>query len=409
MDKNHKLPPLITTHWGLVMRPFSTVFKDESKLDINYVPPRLPHRESELNLLNQFFRFVIENPGKMTQRVLVIGKIGTGKTVLAQHFGQNTTKEAQRKGINLQCVHVNCRECKASLFMILQRAILKFSPNFPRRGYSAQELLQAFMQVLDEKNAYLILVLDELDALVQSEGSDPLYSLTRVQEERSGHPQRLSLVGILREHSSLDALDPSTRSTLQRNIIRLEEYSTPQLRDILSDRVTLAFRENAVHTETITLTAQLAAMEDGDARYAIELLWRAGKYADTAESRDVLPEHVRRAAASVYPVVRRDTVSSLGLHEKLFLLGIARRFKQTGTAYLSMGEAENAYAVVCEEYGEKQRGHTQLWKYVQVLSASDLIRAEPSSVGYRGKTTLISLPSIPASDLERELSRLLGA
>jgi len=390
------------------MHQFSSVFKDESKLDINYVPPRLPHRESELNLLTHFFRFVIESPGKMTQRVLIFGNIGTGKTVLTQHFGQNITKEAQRRGVNLHYVHVNCRECKGSFFMILQRAILKFSPHFPRRGYSAQELLQAFMQVLDEQNAYLILVLDELDALVHSEGSDPLYSLTRVQEERSGHAQRLSLIGIFREKSFLDALDPSTRSTLQRNVIRLEEYTTPQLRDILNDRVALAFRENTVPAQTIDLTAELAVMEGGDARYAIELLWRAGKYADMSEVRDVLPEHVRKAAASVYPVVRKDAVSSLELHEKLFLLGVARRFRQTGAAYLSMGEAENAYAIVCEEYGEKQRGHTQLWKYARVLSASDIIKAEPSGAGHRGKTTMISLPRIPASDLEREISKLLG-
>jgi len=389
------------------MNPYHSVFKDEGKLDINYVPSRLPHREPELNLLTQFFRFVVESPGKMTQRVLIIGNIGTGKTVLAQHFGQIIIKEAQRRQVNLHFVHVNCRECKGSFFMILQRAILKFSPNFPRRGYSAQELLQAFMQFLDEQNAYLILVLDESDALVRSEGSDPLYSLTRVQEERYGRAQRLSLIGIFRDASCLDALDTSTRSTMQRNVIRLEEYSTLQLRDILNARASLAFRENAVPTQTVDLIAESAAMEGGDARYAIELLWRAGKYADTAESRDVLPEHVRKAAASVYPVVRRDTVSSLGLHEKLFLLGLTRRFKQTGAAHLSMGEVEDAYAIVCEEYGEKQRGHTQLWKYVQLLSASDIIKAEPSGVGHRGKTTIISLPRTPASELEQELMKLL--
>ncbi|MFB0523320.1 MAG: ORC1-type DNA replication protein [Candidatus Bathyarchaeia archaeon] len=390
------------------MHRFSSVFKNESKLDINYVPPRLPHRESELNLLTEFFRFAVESPGKMTQRVLIIGRIGTGKTVLAQHFGKNITREAQRKEINLHYVHVNCRECRGSFFMILQRALLKFLPNFPKRGYSAQELLQAFMQVLDEQNIYLILVLDELDSLVRSEGSDPLYSLTRIQEERSGHVQRLSLIGIFREMSHLNALDPSTRSTLQRNIIRLEEYTTPQLRDILNDRVALAFRENTVSTQIVDLTAELAAMEGGDSRYAIELLWRAGKYADATASREIQPENVRKAAVSVYPVVRKDTVSSLGLHEKLFLLGIARRFKQTGAAYLPMGEAENAYAIVCEEYGEKQRGHTQLWKYVQALSAYDIIKAEQSSVGHRGKTTMISLPRVPASDLEQELSKSLG-
>ena len=125
---------------GLTMSRYSSVFKDESKLDINYVPPNLLHRKLQLNLLNQFFRFAVENPGRMTQRALIMGNIGTGKTVLSQHFGLNLVKEAKQRNINLNYVHINCRECKGSLFMILQRTIMKFYPNFPRRGYSAEEL-----------------------------------------------------------------------------------------------------------------------------------------------------------------------------------------------------------------------------------------------------------------------------
>jgi len=389
------------------MYSYSSVFKDEFKLDINYVPPRLPHRETELKLLNQFFRFTVETPGKMTQRVLVVGKVGAGKTVLTQLFGQNIIREAGKRGINLHYVHVNCRECKGSLFMIIQRVVLKFHPNYPKRGYSAQELLQALMQILGEQKAYLILTLDELDALIQNEGSDSLYSLTRVQEDRQIMAQRLSLLGIVRDMALLSTLDASTRSTLQRNIIQLEDYSQPQLRDILNDRVTNAFHENAAPSQSVDLIAELAASEGGDARYAIELLWRAGKYADAESLREVLPEHVRKAAASVYPTIRKDTISSLNLHQKLLLLGIARRFKQSDTAHLSMGEAENAYAVVCEEYGEEKRGHTQLWKYVNELSALDIIRADSSGAGQRGKTTLISLPKIPAAELEKELCKTL--
>jgi len=122
---------------------------------------------------------------------------------------------------------------------------------------------------------------------------------------------------------------------------------------------------------------------------------------------EVLPECVRKAAVSVYPVVRKDMISSLSLHEKLFLLGMARHFKQAGTAYMPMGEAEDAYAVVCEEYGEKRRGHTQLWKYVKELSVSGIIETKVSGGGQRGKTTLISLSRVPASDLEQELSKAL--
>jgi cell division control protein 6 len=207
------------------MPRYSSVFKDESKLDINYVPQHLLHRKLQLNLLNQFFRFAVENPGKMTQRALIIGKIGAGKTVLSQHFGSNITKEAKQRNINLNYIHINCRECKGSLFMILQRTLLKFIPNFPRRGYSAEELLQALMQILDEKDAYLILTLDELESLVQNEGSDPLYNLSRIQEDRIDAPKRLSLICVLRQPEYLENLDPSTRSTLQRNIIQLQDYS----------------------------------------------------------------------------------------------------------------------------------------------------------------------------------------
>ncbi len=385
----------------------STVFKDESKLDINYVPPRLPHRELQLNLLNKFFRFAVETPGKMTQRALIIGKIGSGKTVLSQHFGLNIAREAQERGINLHYVHANCRECGGSFFMILHRIILKFYPHFPRRGYSEAELMQMLMQVLDERKAYLILAMDELEALIRREGSEPLYSLTRIQEGRLDAPKRLSLICVLREPEYLHQLDASTRSTLQRNIINLEEYSTPQLRDILNDRVTLAFRPGAVSTQTLDLISELATSEEGDARYAIELLWRAGKYADASESPEVLPEYVRKAAVSIHPVVRKDIVSSLSLHEKLFLLGVARRFKQTGAAYISMGEAEDAYTIVCEEWGKKGRGHTQLWKYLKELSALGIIQTQPSGAGLRGKTTLISLPRVPATDLEQALDRVL--
>ncbi len=390
------------------MSRYSSVFKDESKLDINYVPQHLIHRKLQLNLLNQFFRFAVESPGRMTQRVLIMGNIGTGKTVLAQHFGLNITKEAKERNISLHYVHINCRECKGSLFMILQRIITKFYPNFPRRGYSAEELLQALMQMLDEKDAYLILTLDELESLISSGGSDAIYNLSRIQEDRINAPKRLSLICIIRQPEHLETLDPSTRSTLQRNIIRLENYSETQLEDILDDRVNLAFRDGTVPAQTMGLIVELGNSEGGNARYSIELLWRAGKYADASEIREVSPECVRNAVVSVYPVVRRDMIPEFSLHEKLFLLGVARHFKQTESAYVSMGEAEETYALVCEEYGETQRGHTQLWKYVQALSVAGIIETMVSGVGQRGKTTLIGLSRVPASDLEQELVKVLS-
>jgi cell division control protein 6 len=387
--------------------PHQSVFKDEAKLDINYVPRRLPHREKEHRLLMEFFNFLLRFPERMAQRVIITGEVGTGKTALAQHFGAEITREAARHKVNLRYVHVNCREYRGKLFLILQHALTVFRPTFPSRGYSAEEVLRTLMQALDEDEAHVILTLDEFDTLIEKEGSEAVYTLTRLQEMRAGKPQRLSLISIMRDLKATEHLDASARSTLQRNVIRLERYPKEQLVDILDDRVAMAFEPSAVPEDVVDLVAELAVSESGNARFAIELLWRAGKYADAEDAGEVAPECVRMAVSSIIPTLRRSELTSLGWHEKLFLLGAARTFKGSQKAYASLMEVEESYGVVCEEYGEKPNSHTQLWKYVQLLSALGILRTEVSSTGSRGRSTRISLPSVPAVELEKELTALL--
>jgi cell division control protein 6 len=389
------------------MSPHRSVFKDEAKLDINYVPRRLPHREKEHRLLMEFFNFLLRFPERMAQRVIVTGEVGTGKTALAQRFGADMTLEANKRSVNLRYVHVNCREYRGKLFLIVQHVLAVFRPNFPRRGYSAEEILRTLVQVLDEENAYVILTLDEFDAFIDQEGSEAVYKLTRLQEMRAGKPQRLSFLFILRDLKATARLDASAKSTLQRNVISLERYPKDQLVDILNARVAMAFDPSTVPEDVVDLVAELAVSESGNARFAIELLWRAGKYADAEAAGEVVPECVRKAVSSITPTLRRSELASLGLHEQLFLLGAARFFKESSMAYASLSEIEEAYAVVCEEFEEQPLSHTQLWKYVQLLSALGILKAEVAGAGVRGRSTRVSLPSVPAYELEKELSASL--
>ena len=389
------------------MSPHQSVFKDEAKLDINYIPSRLPHREKEHRLLMEFFNFLLRFPERMAQRVIITGEVGTGKTALAQRFGADIIREANKRGVNLRYVHVNCREYRGKLFLILQHVLAVFRPNFPKRGYSSEEVLRTLVQVLDEESAYVILTLDEFDAFINQEGSEAVYKLTRLQEMRAGKPQRISFMFILRNLKATSRLDASAKSTLQRNVISLERYPKDQLMDILNDRVAMAFEPSAVPEDVVDLVAELAVTESGNARFAIELLWRAGKYADAEDAGEVEPECVRKAVSSITPTLRRSELASLGLHEKLFLLGAARFFKENQRAYASLSEIEAGYAVACEEFGEQPNSHTQLWKYVQLLSALGILKAEVTGAGVRGRSTRVSLPSVPASELEKELSAAL--
>jgi cell division control protein 6 len=386
-----------------------SIFKDESKLDINYIPAKLPHRETQQRLLAEFFSFLLRCPDRMSQRVILTGDVGTGKTALAQHFGADITSEANRKGLKFRYVHVNCREFRGALQPIVHRAITVFQPNFPSRGYGAEEMLATLMQVLDEENAFMILTLDEFDSLIEKEGSDAVYKLTRLQEMRQGKPQRLSFIFIMRDLKPTEQLDDSARSTLQRSIVRLERYGKPQLVDILSDRVKLAFELGAVSEDVVDLVAELAHSETGNARFGIELLWRAGKYADANDAGALAPECVRQAMSSIIPSMRRSELESLGLHERMFLLAVARFFKENEDAYAPLSELEKEYGVICEEFEEQPNSHTQIWNYTQYLAKLGVLKAEVGSGETRGRVTRVSLPSIPAEELEQQLSGSLEA
>lgn len=389
------------------MKSRHSVFRDESKLDINYVPNRLLHREKENRLLTEFFGFLLRIPDKMSQRVIITGEIGTGKTALCQRFGSDITEEAHKRGINLQYVHINCREYRGKLFLILQHALTVLKPTFPQRGYGAEEILKAILQNLDEENAYLILALDEFDSLIAAEGSDAVYNLTRLQEMRQGKPQRISLIGIMRNIDSTKHLDESAKSTLQRTVVQLERYGKEQLIDILNERIILAFEPCTVLDDVVSLTADLAQCESGNARFGIELLWRAGKYSDAEDSDKVLPEHVRKAVSSIIPTLSKRELEELSFQEQLFLLGVAEVFLETSDAYATLTEIEKAYTVASEEFGEKPVSHTQLWKYLQTLSVLGLLKTSVTSEGPRGRSTLVSLPFISANELEKALRRLL--
>jgi cell division control protein 6 len=383
-----------------------SVFTDETPLSLEYIPSRLPHRENELRFLAQIFRSQIQKPGSMSQRAIIVGDVGTGKTVLSKRFGSELENESKPRKINFKYVHVNCRESRGSLFLVLKRVLSEFIPRFPPRGFSPEELLSTLIKTLERKRMHLMLALDELESLIRTEGSLAIYNLTRIQEHEKHGSGRLSLIFILRDLSYLEKLDRSTLSTLQQNVVKLERYKAAQLEEILEDRVKLAYKPNATNDENIRFIADLTSTS-GDARYAIELLWRAGKYADAEESSIVTKEHVRQAAASIHPAFKEEYLRGLSIGEKLVLLAITRVLKNTDIAYTTMGEVEDAYQIVCEEYGEPPRKHTQVWKYIRNLSATGVISTKKSGEGVKGRTTMVGLTLIPATQMERWLESVL--
>jgi cell division control protein 6 len=120
----------------------------------------------------------------------------------------------------------------------------------------------------------------------------------------------------------------------------------------------------------------------------------------------LLPSHVREAKAEISPGFEKELLLSLGLHEKLILLALARYLEQIELGYLTMGDLREQYCIACEEYGRRALGYTSFWKRLKNLADLGLISAKTSGKGFRGRTTLVGL-LVPADKLRQEIEGLL--
>jgi cell division control protein 6 len=381
----------------------SSVIKDLHVLDFDYVPVELPHREEQLKRLAQFFKPVLTN---MAQNVFIRGPVGTGKTAMTKHFCHSLISIARKQGKIIEYVHINCRK-RSTDAMVMLGVLIHFDPRFPDRGFSVQEMLQVLRTQLQRKDAQLILVLDEVDALLKKKDTNLLYELTRFNDDTIKPSTPVSVI-MISQKDVFVKMDAAALSTFKRsNTIILDKYTRDELYDIVQQRVHLAFHPNTVLGESIDLIADIAS-EYGDARFAIELLWKAGLYADEKHTKQVIPEYVRTAKAETFSVVTETKMKNLSKHQLLLLLAIAKRLQKDGSAYANTGEVEKTYTITCEEYSEEPRAHTMFWEYLKDIEQVGFIQMKRSGKGHIGVTQMISLPDIPAAVLREKLEALLA-
>lgn len=344
--------------------------------------------------------------------MLIVGSVGTGKTSAARRFGSDFKLLARQRGVNLEYVHVNCHR-ERTLYHVVQQIARQLRVAVPPRGLSAQEMYQLILKQLENRDTYAIVTLDEFDYFIDVAGNDAVYFLIRTYDEYPDIAKRISFIFITRDLTSLGKLDSATESYLVRNIIHFKPYTADELYDILKYRAEEAFHEGTVSDEVLRYIAELEGSDtggSGNARIALEMLLLAGIEAEKEGSPVVTIEHVRKAFTTTNPnlsVLVNDVLRTLPLHELLLLLAIVRVLKATGKPYARMGEVEEEYHNIAEEYGETPRKHTQVYEYVNDLKRRGIIDARVSGKGYRGKTTLIGIGFGPLEALERYIMELI--
>jgi len=210
---------------------------------------------------------------------------------LSKTVGTAAEKKAAARGEKVKFLFVDCR-IDRSLVAIFEKALRSLGHTIPSRGLSFEELLQRFLETIHEEGVHVVIAFGDFDLLVESDPST-LFTLTELSKISQSH-QAFSCIMISKSLDYLTLVDPSTRKSLPENVVVLAPYSAEQLYDILLSRSQLAFREGAVDDGSLQMAAELASTR-GDARYAVELLYVAGKFAQRAGSERVSPRHLRLA------------------------------------------------------------------------------------------------------------------
>jgi cell division control protein 6 len=377
-----------------VKRP---IIKDDAVFNFNYVPPELPHREKQLAQLHSLFGQVVRSG--IPQTAFITGPVGTGKTAIAKRFCSEIEEQGRLCNRSIVAELVNCRN-RDSPPEILHRLITaRFQEHLEPRGFSVAQLLNILRGKLLKSKVHLVVVLDEANALIKRSGPDLVYNLSRFDED-SGGPQGLVSLILISQLNVWEFMDLATASTFKRsNTVTLGPYDKDELFDILAMRAGLGLYPGTWSEEVLELAAQLAAQEGGDARRAIETLHAAARKAQDDGLEAMGPDLIEGASAAQeggLPLERLDGLEPAAL---LILLAIARAGRRK--AFITTGEAEKAYQVVCEERGQRPVAHTQFWKYIQLIEGHGIIDKAVEKDGRTGTTTRISPHDVTAEGLER--------
>lgn len=379
----------------------SNVFKDESKLSLDYVPDELPGREDTLKRLGAMFRGVVD--GKIAQFASIQGPVGSGKTAVARRFADLLHREMHGHQRDLRTAYVNCRNNRTDL-MALTAVMKSIDKGFPDRGFAIEEMLAALAKRLQKLEVHLLVILDEADVLLRQE-SNLFYYFSRF--ESGTRTPALSVIAVSQTdiHKRLD--EASASSFPATNRIKLEGYGHDPMRAITDQRIDLAFHKGTVSEDVAELVADMGAAK-GDARRVIQVLHAAGNRANLEARDEVAAEDARVANEEIFGELPDFKLRELPLHELLVLLALARRLARSGEAFAITGDVEDVYQLVCEEFEENPRGHTQFWQYLRNLASYRFIDLKRSGKGQAGTTMLISLPDVSAVKFKGKLVEIVG-
>jgi len=331
----------------------------------------------------------------------IVGDTGSGKTCTTIKFGEEISECAEKEGVSLRHVYMNCKVDGATRYVLFGNLVKKVTPQISTRSLSPEEMIRQLVDYLESEGVFLLVSFDEIDYFVQTNPREHvIYDLTRVSEMHPGKPSPIiGEIFIARNLKWHEYLEAGERSTLGIGVIEFPRYRAGQVRDILEDRVEEAFHSNVVEEDTLDLISDITANPpvNGDVRVGLDLLYYSGNLAENQGFSKVQPDHVRKVYSETNPTITSEDIMSLNEDGKLVLLALIRSLRAGKSAYVGLRDIRKTCDIVCEEFDVKPIQRFE--ESVQDLVFRNIIDMK--------SLTELGISGASLTDLERYLSNLM--
>ena len=356
------------------------IFKDKKPLDHRFLPEKLVHREEQIR---QIAKYWIDALNEVTpSNVTLYGKTGTGKTAASKFAREQLLDAANNKNVFVKVEYIRCTDYTTE-YQVIAQLCQKLGRDVPNRGWTKGEIVNTFRDIFKTnafgKKLILIVILDEIDILLDKDGDGILYTLTRTDN--------VSVLSISNFLDFKNLIKSRVTSSLNDKEIVFPPYGADQLSDILSERAELAFSDGVLNDDVIPLCSAMAAKEEGDARYALDLLKNAGELAFDEDSEKVTSEHVKMAKDRIEHNKVTEIIQTLPLQQQRVLEAILNLTKQ---------DEEISSGKLYEEYKELSKKdavtYRRIFDFINELELLGIISTNTISRGRgKGRTNIIKL------------------
>lgn len=314
----------------------TTIFNTRRTLKTTYTPNAedILHRGDRREQIAMILKPIIDpDPDNemVTDLLMLEGDNGTGKTLISESVTSDLEQVASRQNLDLEVVTTDCSnlttQYKVAIHTTNNILLQQGKETIAESGYDKPTTVRKLFEAINDSPAdEMVLVFDDITRVKKI--NDILYQVSRSEQagtilDGSTNVTIICTANDLKFYSKSN-IRKDVKSSLIAKEINFPQYDANELHDILQARADRAFVSDGITMGEISLTASLAAKKNGDARYGLQILLKAGEIAEEEGLDQVTQKIVKQARRRQDKADVRATISEYKQRTQLVLASVAQ-------------------------------------------------------------------------------------